>query len=503
MTVLTIEAPRVAAGPALWVRRPWVSDLALTLPFLLLFMVQLVHHQMWRDEVNAFALARSSPDLPTLFHYIHYEGHPWLWYVMLWLVSKVNANVDAMKVLQSFIGTGIYLMLGLASPFRRWEKLLLFSGYFVVFEYTVITRMYGVQLLLALVYIALRARRPDAVLPGATLLGLMACLDLSGMALSLGLLLEYVWSRRTERWAVTRAKLAGAAAIYGGLGLSAILSLTPAKDISRMTTAQTFKHLDDWNRLGASLVNYLATPYLATVTGRPGHFWGADMEVAPAWFGATVALVLGVYWLTFRRRKSILLMLATTAILMIAVGHVVYRGSVRHFGVTFVAFLCGLWLVRAAGEKIAWPAYVLLGMTVVAGIHATIGSWQHPFSQAKAVADYLKANHLDQGLIAGVPTAATIGVPEQLNRPMYLVECGTTATFYLFSNACEDYTPVQLSARRNIHAGDGAGPAAGGERVRKQRQLYAIGGRPVDRAGNRSNLKARAEGGETGRVLRG
>ena len=371
-------------APLVTPRSELPRNLALTLPFVAFFLVQLIHHQMWRDEVNAFALARASPTLPTLFHYIHYEGHPWLWYVMLWLVTRVSSNVDAMKVLQAFIGTAIYLVLGLASPFRRCEKLLLFSGYFIVFEYTVITRMYGVQLLLALVYIALRARRPQAVLAGATLLGLLACCDLSGMALSAALLVEYLWSGRTQPYLIPRARLGGAAVLYVGLVLSSVLSLLPAKDISRVTSAQTFKHLDDWNRLGAAIVNYLATPYLATVTGRPGHFWGADMEVAPAWFGATVALVLGVWWLTFRGRKSILLLLATTALLMIAVGHVVYRGSVRHFGVTFVAFLCGLWLIRAAGEKIAWPAYVLLGMTVIAGIHATIGSWQHPFSQAKA-----------------------------------------------------------------------------------------------------------------------
>lgn len=425
-----------------------MKDYALTAPFLVLFVVQLVHHQMWRDEVNAFALARASTNLRTLFHYIHYEGHPWLWYVLLWLVSKVTTKVVGMKVFQGFIGTGIYLMIGVASPFRRWEKLLLFSGYFVVFEYTVISRMYGMQLLLALVYIWLRARKPKALTAQATLLGLMACCDLSGMALSAGLLAERLWSLR-ETPLPKRSGIA-AAATYTLLVLSSVLSLLPARDINHVTTALTFQHLDDLDRLGAALVNYLATPYLATVTGVPGHFWGGNMAVSPGSFGAMVAVVLAVYGLTFRRHKGILLLLATTAVLMIAVGYLVYPGSVRHFGVTFVAFVCGLWLVRAAGEKIAWPAYVLLALTTVAGIHATIGSWQRPFSQAGATAAWLKANHLENTLIAGVPTAATIGVTEQLGVPLYQLECATPgqmATFYKFTNECEAYKPEMLADR--------------------------------------------------------
>lgn len=431
-------------------QRKLLGDLALTVPFLLLFFVQLWQHQFWRDEMNAFALARACPDLRTLFHDLHYEGHPWLWYVLLWLLTRVTRSLVGLKLLQAGVGSAIYLVLGLASPFRRWEKLLLFSGYYVVFEYTVITRMYGVQLLLVLVYLWVRSLRPQAVLAGAGLLGLIACADLSGMVLSGALLLEFACSQRSS---IRPARLAGGAAIYAVLACSALVSMLPAKDISRVTTLHTFAYLSDYDRLGASLVNYLATPYLATVTRKPGIFWDASMDVAPAAFGAFVAFVLFAYWFTFRRRPALLLMVGTTCVLMIAVGYLVYRGSVRHFGITFVAFLCGLWLLRAAGGKIAWPAYVLLGMTVVAGVDATFGSLapgHRPFSQAGATAAWLHANHLDRGLIAGVPTAATIGVTEQLDRPLYQLECATPgqlASFYLFSNQCESYKPDMLGDR--------------------------------------------------------
>ncbi len=425
-----------------------LQNLLLTLPFVVLFLVNLVHHQMWRDEVNAYSLAAASPNFALLFHYIHYEGHPWLWYVLLWLVSRFTTNPLGLKVLQAFVGTAVYLAIGFISPFRWFEKLLLFTSYFVIFEYTVITRMYGVQLLLALIYVWLRTRRPQALAGQATLLGLMACCDISGMALSAGLIAERLWALH-ESGSPLR-KLRTGAIIYVALALSAVLSLLPASDISHITTFHTFHYLKDYNRLGASLVNYLGTPYLATMTLRPGHFWDTTMNVAPKSFGAMVALVLGAYWLTFRQRKGILLLLGVTSVLMITSGFVIYRGSMRHYGVTFVAFVCGLWLLRASGGKLRWPAYALLALTTFAGIHATIGSWQRPFSQAAATAAWLKANHLDHTLIAGVPTAATIGVTEQLGVPIYQLECATPGeitTFYMFTNQCEAYKPSMLSDR--------------------------------------------------------
>jgi hypothetical protein len=38
-------------------------DLLLVFPFILFFFVQLAHHQMWRDETNAWALAAESRTL--------------------------------------------------------------------------------------------------------------------------------------------------------------------------------------------------------------------------------------------------------------------------------------------------------------------------------------------------------------------------------------------------------------------------------------------------------
>src|ERR1700761_6405712 len=166
-------------------------DFLLALPFLVLLYVQLAHHVMWRDELNALAIAWASPTLSSLFWHIHREGHPWLWYLMLWIPSRFHQSILVLKVLQGIVSTAIILFVAFRSPFRTWEKALVLAGYFFIFEYTVLSRMYGVMLLLFVLYLWQRTTRPESPILGAVFLGLIASVDTLGIVLSFALLLEY------------------------------------------------------------------------------------------------------------------------------------------------------------------------------------------------------------------------------------------------------------------------------------------------------------------------
>src|ERR1700743_986146 len=165
-------------------------DLLLALPFLALLYVQLVHHGMWRDEVNALAIAWDSPTISSLFWHIHREGHPWLWYVILWIPSRFTQSVLVLKVVQGIVSTAVVLLVALRFPFRTWEKALVLGGYFFVFEYTVPSRMYGVMLLAFVIYLYWRTTHPDSPIVSAVLLGVMASVDTIGIILSLVLILD-------------------------------------------------------------------------------------------------------------------------------------------------------------------------------------------------------------------------------------------------------------------------------------------------------------------------
>lgn len=48
--------------------------------------IRLFRHTMWRDELQAFMLAKASRTPLELFAKLQYEGHPGLWHLLLWVM---------------------------------------------------------------------------------------------------------------------------------------------------------------------------------------------------------------------------------------------------------------------------------------------------------------------------------------------------------------------------------------------------------------------------------
>jgi hypothetical protein len=426
-------------------------DLLLTLPFLGLFLVQVAHHQMWRDELNAFGIAVASATPRTLFHYVHYEGHPWLWYGLLWLVSKLTVFPVGLKVLEAAIGTGTYLLIGLASPFRWWEKVLLFLNYFVCFEYSVMARMYSLVLLLVLAYLWQASRFPKRVVFSYGILGLMAMCDLTGIVISVALVLQR--AVREKGWQDAFAGNAEGRRLWAGPGtyvlllLLAIWSLWPARDISTRTTEPPFRSAASVRHLWEAVENYTVMPYFPTATANPKTYWdpvvGLHRHKAPF----ALALVLLTYWLTLRRRPDLLVLVGAALVMMIGFGHLIYMGGMRHFGVTFVAFLAALWFLRSAGEPVSMWAYVLLACGAVGGIDVQHEEWQRPFSNAQATAAWLRNHPVGQLPLTGTADTSVAGVAEYLHRPIYMLECQCTSTFLLFSRGRDRFTEADIPVR--------------------------------------------------------
>ena len=105
------------------------------LGFFCLGLILLLRHEMWQDEWQAWLLAKESASLPELFRNLRYEGHPGLWHLGLYLVSRVTFNPLGMQLLHLLVATtAVYLFLKY-SPFSRPQKILFILGYFPFYEY--------------------------------------------------------------------------------------------------------------------------------------------------------------------------------------------------------------------------------------------------------------------------------------------------------------------------------------------------------------------------------
>ena len=137
--------------------------IGLTTGFLILGGFTAFNHEMWRDEIQAWLLARDSASFFELFAHLKYEGHPGLWHLCLMPLSRITASPVIMQVFHLFIaGVTVYLFARYA-PFNWLQKFLFCFGYFVLYEYAVIARNYALGLLLLILFCVLfreRYKRP-------------------------------------------------------------------------------------------------------------------------------------------------------------------------------------------------------------------------------------------------------------------------------------------------------------------------------------------------------
>ena len=117
------------------------------------------HHEMWRDEIQAWLLARDSASVFELFAHLKYEGHPGIWHLCLMPLTRITHSPVIMQVFHLLIATiTVYLFVRYA-PFNRFQKFLFCFGYFVLYEYAVLARNYALGLFLIIVFCILFSER--------------------------------------------------------------------------------------------------------------------------------------------------------------------------------------------------------------------------------------------------------------------------------------------------------------------------------------------------------
>jgi hypothetical protein len=188
---------------------------------------------------------------------------------------------------------------------------------------------------------------------------------------------------------------------------------------------------------------------------QPGSFWNAvtTRHNPLLLLSPFVPLVLGGYYLLFRPRRNLLLLIGLTILASVAFGHLIYTGSLRHYAITFLAFLAALWLLRPKTSRLPWIAWALLGLTAIGGLYAGVEAWLRPFSNSGAAARWLTANHLDAAPLVGTPDTLVVSVAELLNRPIYMLDCNCSDTFLLFSDRRDSFTRSQIPDRLVIAMG--------------------------------------------------
>ena len=419
-------------------KNPRFSDkqfaITLSAVFLVIGAVVAWHHEMWRDEMQAWLIARDAPSVFELFNIMkRYEGHPSVWHLGLYVLQFFTSSPIIMQPYHLLIAAATIFVFARFSPFTRLQKTLFAFGYFPFYEYAIICRNYAIGILLLCLFCTLFSRWKKKFPLVGLILFVLAHTSVHALiiVISIGLLLLLELLLTSERPSRLHIGI-GFALILTGI-FTAIYQIAPAADQGTRpgwTTTFDLGHL-------LNVLNLVSRVFFA-IPRSMMHFWNTNF-LDPIPSSALIKLVLSMlvllYVIVFLLRKPTVLMMylcGTTGLL--AFFYTKYYGSVRHHGFLFMLFIAAVWISHYSYEARRLPnplkttswglakafnivlVFILI-IHVVGGITAAKLELTHPFSNGKAVARFIVDEKLDDMLIAGAaPDDLTLEVLGYLEK---------------------------------------------------------------------------------------
>lgn len=200
----------------------WPEIVAFIL-FLLLTTFVAVFHEPWFDEAQAWLIARSASLWDLLFVIPKYEGHPPLWHLILLPLARsgipFEVGIKSVALLISALSVGMILF---RSPFPRIVRLILPFTFFYFYQYTVISRPYGLLGLGLLLAASQYRNRNTYPIRFVLSLALVCATSAYGIVLSAGIALA--WFIELARQESLRTMLQGHLKDRRAVGLAGLLA---------------------------------------------------------------------------------------------------------------------------------------------------------------------------------------------------------------------------------------------------------------------------------------
>jgi hypothetical protein len=465
-------------GAVAWLS-PYLRKLERILPYVLAAVyaiglaMMLSHHEMWRDETQAWLLARDSASPAALLHNMRYEGHPGLWHLLLWGPAQFTSDPLAMQIVHGIIAIGAVFMVLRFAPFRWPTRILLSSGYFFAYEWAVVSRNYAISVLLFFLFAALHRKR-WRWFPLQALVAFALChTNIHSLILVLVLLpmlaieyaVAYAGSRRDARSRLASACL-GVVIIVLGI-VTGIRQIAPPADTGFATKWHFQWQMGRAQTTARRMVDaYLPVPKAQT------RFWNSNRfagELPKAkYLAAAIAIAAAISLLFLCQPWPILPYLGGT-IALLTFFYVKYPGSIRHHGFLFLWPIVLLWMCAdyqpwsLPWRRANWPfrmfhrfrelpLMVLLLFHVNGTMVAARADWNAPFSMSKATAEWIRANvpGWDQMLLAGGDAPQTSAVAAHLRAPqIFYTERNDYGSYVIWDNKRKSQT---AKAKHNLEA---------------------------------------------------
>jgi len=381
-------------------------------------IISVYYHEMWRDESQAFLIVRDSKNLAELWQNVRYEGHPILWYLILYLSYHIFPSIYTIQIIHLLIGLSIVWLILLYSPFTLFEKFLLIFSYFFSFEYLVVSRNYsiGILLLFAAVIFFFRNKSAFSIIVLAFLLGLSANANIYSLVIAFWLFLFFLvqtFLDKNER-AIKKKEVYLSVIIFVLLNVVAVLQLVSPPDRTpkvRIAYVVTLKKLDKVFGEIAESMYYLADP------NQNEKYWGTNFfkkNFGDQFFNNVfhhIPTILAfsiiiVFLITCRKKGPAIFYMVTFTTLFVFTLMVFDKGFLRHTGAFFILFIIAYWIYRETtientklNKTLEWLFTLMLVFQTISAAIVHAGDIKYPFSNAKEAAAFLKETKRDTNVL--------------------------------------------------------------------------------------------------------
>lgn len=443
----------------------WTFTILLCVPYLAFLIWMHVHHEMWRDEVHPWTMARLAQgfwDLVTGDRV--YEGHPplWFWYLHVW--SWFTESLYGLQAATIAAATAAAVLLARFAPFPRYLKVLLLFSYYAGYEYTVMARNYVLGWLLLCVFCALYHRLRVRYFLVAIVLVLLSLTSFYGLVMSCFLFGYFLFDQL--RFSFPGGKSSGPAEVTVSLSLRmlgavAIVAAGMAFCVLTLNPPEPNPFSPEFNIGAVTLAKVPDMLYRFTAGMLPwrrlsmSEFW-SDFNTlwlaSSAWpayvGGGLILLVLVAFYPSWR----LMLLYVVAVALLLVFQQARFEGALRHWGHFFLLFVAGSWLLRARFPRrrhwfsTALLAGLLLVQTQGFGV-ATVIDTREVFSGGRATAAFIEKEGLqDFPIVAGQDYHA-VTVAGYLRRPFIATETDETNETVVFHNRRRPFSPEELVRR--------------------------------------------------------
>jgi len=461
--------------------KPILSDtqfaIILTTLFSIVAGIGKYHHEMWRDELEGLMKVTGSV---SPFHISYYSSL--VYYSFLEVILNIFPHPAIAYQISHllFISLAVFIF-NRYSPFSHLQKILFTFGYFILFEYGIISRPYSFSVLLIFGSVYLITRRKQHYILIAIVLLVLANHRLfdafASLSLTLYALLHTIntFKGKPIHPEEKRRLLVAIGLLVAGWGLiSAQYYILKSTGPGFTTAGQAPYYMTIrtiWNAFvpipEITNYNFWNTNIIPFPLGYPK---GIDFEVEYKNIVAAI-ISIGIFMVNiviFSKRIPVLLTFVVHTLLQLLFLQYISVHFIRYQGYLFIIFVYNWWLLHHSDEKVHFspmnpmvrffnkPIFASIRKGAVhvvtlfllfqfaAGGIAYYKDTRYPFTASYKAADFIRANGLDGHTMVGFVDYIVQPIAALLNREIYYPQIDRFGTYVDWGNSSR-YRPCTIN----------------------------------------------------------